>query len=143
MVKAISIKRYKKVINSAYKTDFEHIENDHEKRGLGISECVNHTWSIISADNAKIFKVVNGKNEIGLFSGVFKNSICVLQFWFINKDSRHKEGVLLFWKNVRDYFKDTFYTGVLESNKKALTHLIKQGFLEINKIDNKIIIKCQ
>lgn len=108
----------------------------HKKKGL-IEENIEDTLK--SMDGCDLYLVKLSNEKAAFFGHYEESNNKVLSGFHIRKDLRRKDFILLFWKKVIEVFNSDFLTGIMEDNKEALNHLIRQGFT----IKNKVLINEQ
>lgn len=110
--------------------------NVHKNKG-DINENIVETVNTMG-DDTTLF-VVNESGEMAAFFGYYeeKKGKALVGF-HISKKFRYADFILRFWEIVKSEFNTSFFVGIYEQNKKAMNHLLLQGFKVVNNItDNK------
>lgn len=110
--------------------------NVHKNKGA-MSENIVETVNTMG-DDTTLF-VVNKSGEMAAFFGYYEEEKGkVLVGFHIIKKFRYADFIIRFWKIVKSEFNTSFFVGIYDQNKKAMNHLLLQGFKVVNNItDNK------
>lgn len=115
-----------------YKEEPEQWHRLVHKRGGTIVQNVKDTLDSIS-DISQMYVVKVGQETAAFFVKWEKNGELYLEGFHIKKDFRSREFVQQFWEMVKEIFKYEFTTGICTKNEPAIRHLLRQGFVVIDK----------
>lgn len=129
-------------IKLLYQDDVVHTILHHIKSGEGVNECVKHTLDVLNeSPHTTVAKLIGEDGrKLGLFSNEKINDIIVVAFWFIDVESRTPKRVQEYWSKIREVLGETFYTSINTKNDKAISHLLRNGFTQIQELPNNQLI---
>ncbi len=113
-------------------------KNIHKRAG-DVYENIKDTLDSISPSSVMYLLRVDN-DPAGFFVRFENESGVALEGFHVREKYRRAEFLAVFWKEVKMILGNEFVTGIYEKNKRAIDHLIKQGFVFQNKIEeeNKI-----
>lgn len=133
-------------VKIAFHSDKELLEKYHISTG-NLSHCVKHTLSVINEvakeHNLEAYKLVSSEGkEIG-FTVLRKNTEIPINDLFsfgINIEYRNQQVIGQWLKWLGKELKYPYGVGLYRKNSRAVSFFLKNGFVEVEQPDEKIIV---
>jgi hypothetical protein len=110
-------------------------KNIHKKGGSAHDNILDTLNSISETSVMYVLRVDN--DPAGFFVRYASDKgICLEGFHVIEK-YRTSDFLSVFWKELKFVLGDEFVTGIYEKNKRAIDHLVKQGFTFDGKVEEQ------
>lgn len=106
--------------------------NIHKNKGTK-EENVTDTLDSIS-EKTELYLVKSGNKKAAFFGYYEEENGKALVGFHVGKEFRNKDFLIDFWEEIKSIFKTDFSVGIYEANKRAMNHLLFQGFKIVNTI---------
>lgn len=99
----------------------------HVVSGNGLNACVVKTMSDVAKfdPSFKFYMVFAGDDLAGYFGTEFDGKY--VNLIFVKPEYRNKRFMTVFWEQLNEHVKDTFYTSVYKKNTPAISFYSKHG----------------
>lgn len=136
-------KNRKSIIGYIYRQENSSFFKDIHICGTNIKDATSLTAKVVN--ECKLFYCfVENKKIVAFFAKDTEEEINVLTSFHVVPKYRNMEFLNYFWNTIKKLFNSSIFVGIYDKNIIAFNHLLKQGFMQINKVDNILILKlCQ